>query len=133
MPCVGDLVKLKTDVIVNPANVSLRHEGGAALAIATAAGDELVEDCKIFIRSTGGAPLQTSKVMHTRPGKLRHLMKFVIHAAGPDARLVKDPVKCYNLLKDTFFHCLIYANNILQVGSIAIPAISSGKIKFLPF
>ena len=40
----GDITKIKADVIVNAANTELKHGGGVALAIARAAGGELIRE-----------------------------------------------------------------------------------------
>jgi len=38
-----------SDAIVNPANSDLNHKGGAAKAIADAAGEEFFKDCNMYI------------------------------------------------------------------------------------
>ena len=64
--------------------------------------------------------------MHTTAGNLLPRIKYVIHTPGPDAREVKDADKCAQLVKDTYFNCLSYANMVLEAKSIALPAVSSG-------
>jgi len=114
---------------VNPANVYLQHGSGAAEAISKAAGKELREACKTHIDNHG--KLRTGEAMHTTAGNLtiegKPSIKYVIHAAGPDAREVKDRTLSFYLLEKTFMNCLIYANDKLNVESISIPAISSGS------
>ena len=46
----GNLIEQDTQVIVNPANRFLRNEGGAAKAIAIAAGLNLLAECENFIK-----------------------------------------------------------------------------------
>jgi len=122
----GDLTKQKTKVIVNPANKHLLHGGGAAKAIQTAAGIELVRECKDYIRKHKELP--TSEVMHTTSGKLPRPIDYVIHACGPNARDHPDDKQCHCLLEKTFLNCFTYANDTLHVQSLALPAISSGII-----
>jgi len=92
----GDLINETSDVIVNPANTELRHEGCAAKAIATAAGMCLQDKCRHYVKRYGG--LRIGKVVHTTTGKLRRRIKYVLHAAGPDARENKDIQKCAELV-----------------------------------
>ena len=59
MTLLGDLVHQSTEAIVNPANVHLSHGGGAAGAIALAAGPDLEDECRDYIRQHG--PLKVSQ------------------------------------------------------------------------
>jgi len=76
-----NLVEEEVDAIVNPANVSLSHGGGAAKAIAAAAGKELVDECNEIIKTRG--KLNVAEPVDTTAGKLSHYIKRVIHVAGP--------------------------------------------------
>jgi len=125
----GDLTKQKTKVIVNPANKFLLHGGGAAKAIQTAAGIELIRECKDYIRKHKELP--TSGVMHTTSGMLPRPIDYVIHACGPNARDHPDDKQCHFLLEKTFLNCFTYANDTLHMQSLALPAISSGIIRVL--
>lgn len=119
----GDLTKADTDAIVNPANSSLEHWGGASYAISRAAGTTLDKECREFIAKNGY--LKTSEVMHTRGGNLKALC--VLHTCGPmwfdKLENAKDKV-AYELTC-TFLNCLIYADK-LALGSLSVPAISTG-------
>lgn len=125
----GDLTRQKSEVIVNPANKYLLHSGGAAKAIQSAAGSLLLNECKDYIRRH--KELRTSTVMHTTAGNLPRPIKHVIHACGPNARDYPDDRQCLQLLEKTFLSCFRYANDILRVQSLALPAISSGITIFL--
>lgn len=125
----GDLVKQRVDAIVNPANRDLRHGGGAARAIAMAAGHALEQECRDFILRKG--PLSTTYVMHSTAGSLRPNIEYVIHAIGPRKSDFRSDEDLYENVKRTVFNCLYHANSKLKIRSVAIPAISSGAYVFV--
>jgi O-acetyl-ADP-ribose deacetylase (regulator of RNase III) len=125
----GNLVRQKTEAIVNPANVRLKHGGGAARVIAEAAGQQLQDECERYIKSRG--TLKKAEPMHTSAGKLWPPIRFVIHVAGPDWHAEPDKDKCRELLKQAFYNCLHHANYQLKIQSMSIPAISSGNFAYL--
>lgn len=120
----GDLQHEKVDAVVNPANIHLVHGGGAAKAIATAAGQQLQAECAQYIGQKG--PLRVTEVMHTSAGNLRPNVLYVIHAAGPDATTYPNQSKLHVDLRSTFYNCLRYANDVLKIKSMAVPAIGAG-------
>jgi len=120
----GDLLWEKVDAIVNPANIHLIHGGGAAKAIATAAGRQLKDECEQYIRQKG--QLNVTEVMHTSAGNLRPNILHVIHAAGCIARACQDQGKLLADLRTTFYNCLQCANDVLKVRSVSFPAIGTG-------
>jgi len=125
----GDLVRQQTEAIVNPANVHLSHGGGAARAIAVAAGRELEDDCSDYIRQHRW--LKVGEAMHTRPGNLPLPIVSVIHVAGPNFSEYSDSDECHHQLRRAFRNCFIHANDVVNVHSLAVPAISSGNDSLL--
>ena len=121
----GNLLDEKVDAIVNPANTELTHGGGAARAIAEAAGRQLQEECRAYISEH--KELKVTQAMHTTAGNLNPPVIYVIHVAGPLAAQFHNSDSLYQAVFDTFKHCLLYANNFLCVSSLSVPAISSGE------
>ena len=121
----GDLVYQTTEAIVNPTNVHMRHEGGASKAIADAAGPDLKNECHDYIKRHG--QLKVAEPVHTTAGELPLPIICVIHVAGPDSSQYRDKEQCYEHLKCSFRNCLLYANKVVEVHSVSIPAISSGE------
>ena len=120
----GDLLWEKVGAIVNPANVYLVHSGGAAKAIAVAAGWQLQNECEQYIKQEG--PLNVTQVVHTSAGNLQPNILHVIHAASCSAGAYQDQSKLCADLQTTFYNCLRCANDVLKVKSISIPAIGAG-------
>lgn len=116
----------QVDAIVNPANCYLDHASGAAGAISKAAGRRLNDESRYFIDNRG--PLKTTWVMHTSAGNLQPRIRYVIHAVGPRKSDFTTNEILFEEVKRTVYNCLDYANRILKIQSIAIPAISSGMI-----
>lgn len=117
----GDITLEEVDAIVNAANEYLGHGGGVAGAIARRGGPTIQKESNEWIRIHG-------RVSHAHPawtsGGLL-LAKYVIHAVGPvwgegdeDAKLTAAVSGSLRIAND------------LGVGSIAMPAISTGIFGF---
>ncbi|HHY13463.1 MAG TPA: macro domain-containing protein [Thermoanaerobacterales bacterium] len=111
---VGDIVKQKTEAVVNAANKQLAPGGGVAGAIHKAAGPGLWEECK----KLGGCETGEAKI--TSGHNLKS--KYIIHTVGP---VYKNRQSDQINLKKSYLNSLKLAtqNNI---KSISFPAISSG-------
>jgi O-acetyl-ADP-ribose deacetylase (regulator of RNase III) len=67
----GDITKIEADIIINAVNTQLIHGGGVALAIAKAAGKELIKESKEIgfvplgdFAITSAGNLKAKKVIH---------------------------------------------------------------------
>lgn len=113
-----DITTMECDCIVNAANASLLGGGGVDGAIHTAAGPQLLAECKrLGGCATGEAKITFGYKLHT---------PYVIHTVGPvyngDVKQREELAACYtnslNLAKQHHLH------------SIAFPAISTGAYHY---
>lgn len=116
----------KVDAIVNAANTNLTHEAGVSRIISQAAGQEYVDECGWLLRKNGPS-LQTAKCYPSNPGRLKSKFTYILHAVGPRWSEYREKEDCINRLAATMKNILETAET-LGIGSVAMPAIGSGKI-----
>lgn len=114
--CSGDISKIKCDVVVNAARPSLLGGGGVDGAIHSAAGLDLLEECKTL----NGCDYGEAKITN---GYNMHVKK-IIHAVGPRYQGGNNNEKqtLENAYRNSFD--LAVKNNL---NTIAFPAISCGN------
>ena len=119
----GDITKETADVIVNPANENLSHDGGAAGAIVKAGGKSIQDESDKFMRKRHYQSLTPGEVALTKAGNLP--CNLIIHVVGPrwSSYYFKNSAK--NDLYNAVYNCLTSASNY-AAKSISIPAVSSG-------
>ena len=119
----GSIVKLSVDCIVNAANENLSHGGGVAYAISRAAGYDFDKESKEYVKRHGKIPVGQCCV--TSAGDLYY--KCVIHTVGPRWNDYPDKTQCGRDLQEAVE--VTFREAVSQgCSSIAIPAISSGKV-----
>ncbi len=113
----GDITKIEADVIINAANTELIHGGGVALAIAKAAGKELIKESK----EIGFVPIGDFAI--TTAGKLK--AKKVIHI--PTIDYVSNKKINYKELEEVLEKVFKYCqeNNFYK---IATPLLGTGVV-----
>lgn len=117
----GDIVKESTDIVVNPANSFLKHEGGVAKAIDNASDGLVQLFSDELVARDGVVPVGGAKYTQAG-GQLK--CKYIVHTVGPDARKHSQK-ECETLLRLACENSLILAD-ALKATSVSFPAISAG-------
>jgi len=115
----GNIVEAKVDIIVNAANPKMLGGGGVDGAIHSAAGPELLEECR-KVRPVNGIRCPFGEARITAAGNLP--CQYVVHTCGPIYRNEAAPDK---VLASSYVNSLHLAL-AKHVNSIAFPAISCG-------
>lgn len=124
----GDITQVKNiDAIVNAANQNLAHGGGVCGSIFNAAGDrwgskKLQEACNVY---TKNGPIGIGEARVTPSFELeKNGIKKIIHAVGPDCRVITDRKQQKEYLSNAYSNSLKLAQDN-GMTSIAFPFISS--------
>lgn len=127
---MGDITQSSCQAIVNAANEQLLGGAGVCGAIFNAAGwYDLQKACDNYpayntVRCPAGqACITDSFALKTRG------IQYVVHAVGPDCRMIKDPKQQDTLLEAAYKNALIIADQN-GIKSVAFPFISSAIYAF---
>lgn len=121
---VGDVTTLHVDAITNAANNGLQHGGGIALAIAHAGAPDVDEESRAWIEEYG--PLTPGVAALTSAGPMPS--SYVIHVAGP----IHDGSPSNEEDLAAAVLAAIDMATELEIGSLAMPAISAGIYGYPP-
>ena len=119
----ADITRLEVDAVVNASNENLKHLGGVAGALLSAAGPQLQTACDEYLYQQKKKELQVGEVMHT--GGYRLKAPYVIHAVGPNGNQVRNEQQFRDLLQRTIRNTFREAKD-LRITALALPLISSG-------
>jgi O-acetyl-ADP-ribose deacetylase (regulator of RNase III) len=151
----GDITQFQAQAIVNAANPQLQAGGGVCGAIFAAAGlEQLQKACNQFptnyelnaqkrvlatlVDQDMGYKETADDLIRCPVGQAcitpsfnlqKHGIQYIIHAVGPDCRIIKDSKEQDTLLRNTYQNALRVAEEN-GVTSIAFPFISSAIYAF---
>lgn len=126
----GDITQTLCTAIVNAANKELAGGAGVCGAIFNAAGwNDLQEACDRYAMINGArCPVGDARITDSFNLQTRGI-KQIIHAVGPDCRIIKNPQEQDLLLKDAYRNSLLLADKH-DIESVAFPFISSAIYAF---
>ncbi len=123
---IGDITEFNgADVIVNAANIELKHIGGVALALLKKGGPMIQEESTLYVRSHGNLK-PGDAWLTTKVGNLP--CKALVHVVGPkwSGNIRGDS----RILEDACMQALQKSSREQSYRSIAFPTISAGVYGF---
>ena len=126
----GDITHSKVKAIVNAANEQLAGGAGVCGAIFKAAGAQQLQTAcnKNAATNTVRCPTGDAKITSSYALKSRGI-DYIIHAVGPDCRIITDETMQDDLLQKTYNNSLVLADQN-NINSLAFPFISSAIYAF---
>src|SRR3989339_1312048 len=127
----GDITQAQTECIVNAANDLLLNGQGVCGAIFKAAGSKALQQaCNKFPINDNLVRCPTGEARITGSFNLKSKgITHIIHAVGPDCRIITDEDQQNTLLKQTYQNSLNLATQH-KIKSISFPFISSAIYAF---
>lgn len=116
----SDIVHEEVDVIVNSANMYLKHEGGVARAINKASGGSVQRQSHEYIQRYG--PVEVGHVIRTDAGGSLKCTS-VYHVVGPHSTM---PLEHCQILLQQVVNRVLALGEKDKISFIAFPAISTG-------
>jgi O-acetyl-ADP-ribose deacetylase (regulator of RNase III) len=128
----GDIVKSKTEAIVNAANQQLLGGGGVCGSIFKAAGwKNLQIACDKYTESNGiRCPVGEARITSSFDLQ-KNGIKHIIHVVGPDCRNPEQAIVKESLLKSAYKNSLILAEQD-NIKTITFPLISAAIFGYEP-
>ena len=124
---IGDITEFSgADVIVNAANIELKHIGGVALALLKKGGPIIQEESTRYVRSHGNLK-PGDAWLTTKVGNLS--CKALVHVVGPKWSGNNDRRECH-ILEDACMQALQKSSREQNCRSIAFPTVSAGVYGF---
>ena len=123
---IGDISEFNgADVIVNAANIELKHAGGVAFALSKKGGPIIQEESTLYIKSHGNLK-PGDAWLTTKVGSLP--CRALVHAVGP--KWSSNSRRDSRILEDAYLQALQKSSEAQNYRSIAFPAISTGEFGF---
>lgn len=126
----GDITKCHVDAIVNAANEQLAGGAGVCGAIFDAAErDALQTACNEYpLHNNVRCPVGQARIT-TSGNLITQGVRHIIHAVGPDCRIIKNEQQQNELLAQAYHNALRIAHE-RNLASLALPFISSAIYAF---
>jgi O-acetyl-ADP-ribose deacetylase len=123
---LGSITEQSVDAIVNAANPQLQGGGGVCKGIFNAAGWAALQKACDQYPLVKGVRCPVGEARITDSFNLKKIgVQKIIHAVGPDARIIKDQKQQRTLLMSAYTASLVIATQN-KLKTIAFPFISSG-------